>query len=222
MNRKGKTSYWISPQPHQWSRLNNKFHERVCHSIAERNNEEVDFSLEDIEGASTKALLDRFKQAVDRASECLTNEEYQQAMALYYDASQSADEMTQRFLSLLIKTAPSTAHTTLLVEVLSWRLRYFTAQYDYHLAVAQTLSGLPREEWIARLETILVLSQSLVDMILPIYRQEEDLGIRKRIQDLFDDWITGIRNLILNLRSWGMASAQAARVLEWAMDNEIG
>jgi len=178
--------------------------------------------LEDIEGASTKALLDRFKHSVGRADECLTNEEYQQAMALYYDASQSADEMTQRFLSLLIKTAPSTAHKTLLIEVLSWRLRYFTAQYDYHLAVAQTLSGLPREEWIARLETILVLSQSLVDMILPVYHQkDEDPMIQQRIKDLFDDWIAGIRNLILNLRSWGMASAQAARVLEWAMDNGI-
>ena len=76
--------------------------------------------MEDIEGASTKALLDRFKEAVDRANECLTNEEFQQAMALYFDASQSADEMTQRFLSLLIKTAPSTAHKTLLIEVLSW------------------------------------------------------------------------------------------------------
>ena len=178
--------------------------------------------MEDIEGASTKALLDRFKQSVKRADECLTNEEYQQAMALYFDASQSADEMTQRFLSLLIKTAPSTAHKTLLIEVLSWRLRYFTAQYDYHLAVAQTLTGLPREEWIARLETILVLSQSLVDMILPVYHQkDEDPLIQQRIKDLFDDWITGIRNLILNLRSWGMASAQAARVLEWAMDNGI-
>ena len=177
--------------------------------------------MEDIEGASTKALLDRFKHAVGRADECLTNEEYQQAMALYYDASQSADEMTQRFLTLLIKTAPNTAHKTLLVEVLSWRLRYFTAQYDYHLAVAQTLSGLPREEWIARLETILVLSQSLVDMILPIYRQESDAAIKQRIKELLDDWIAGIRNLILNLRSWGMASAQAARVLEWAMDNGI-
>lgn len=178
--------------------------------------------MEDIEGESTKALLDRFKQAVGDANECLTNEEYQQAMALYFDASQSADEMTQRFLTLLIKTAPSTAHKTLLVEVLSWRLRYFTAQYDYHLAVAQTLSGLPREEWIARLETILVLSQSLVDMILPVYREDTDPVIRQRIKDLLDDWITGIRNLILNLRSWGMASAQAARVLEWAMDNGIG
>ncbi len=183
---------------------------------------EVNFSLEDIEGASTKALLDRFKKAVGSADECLNNEEFQQVMALYFDASQSADEMTQRFLSLLIKTAPSTAHKTLLVEVLSWRLRYFTAQYDYHLAVAQTLSGLPREEWIARLETILVLSQSLVGMILPIYNQDTDSTIRGRIKDLFDDWITGIRNLILNLRSWGMASAQASRVLEWAMDNGIG
>ena len=58
--------------------------------------------MEDIEGPTTKALLDRFKQAVGDANECLTNEEYQQAMALYYDASQSADEMTQRFLSLLL------------------------------------------------------------------------------------------------------------------------
>lgn len=178
--------------------------------------------MEDIEGESTKALLERFKKAVGDANECLTNEEYQQAMALYFDASQSADEMTQRFLSLLMKTAPSTAHKTLLIEVLSWRLRYFTAQYDYHLAVAQTLSGLPREEWIARLETILVLSQSLVEMILPVYNQDDDPIIKQRVKDLFDDWITGIRNLILNLRSWGMASAQAARVLEWAMDNGIG
>lgn len=183
--------------------------------------EEVTFCLEDVEGASTRALLERFKESVGQANECLFNEEYQQAMALYFDASQSADEMTQRFLSLLIKTAPSTAHKTLLVEVLSWRLRYFTAQYDYHLAVAQTLSGLPREEWIARLETILVLSQSLVDLILPVYHEDDDPIIKVRIKDLLDDWITGIRNLILNLRSWNMASAQAARVLEWAMDNGI-
>jgi len=181
----------------------------------------VKICLEDVEGASTKALLDRFKESVGRANECLTSEEYQQAMALYFDASQSADEMTQRFLSLLLKTAPSTAHKTLIVEVLSWRLRYFTAQYDYHLAVAQTLTGLPREEWIARLETILVLSQSLVEMILPVYHEEEDPSIKLRVKDLLEDWITGIRNLILNLRSWGMASAQAARVLEWAMDNGI-
>ena len=51
---------------------------------------------------------------------------------------------------------------------------------------------------------------------------EDDPSIKKRVQDLLDDWIAGIRNLILNLRSWGMASAQAARVLEWAMDNGIG
>ena len=189
--------------------------------IIENRENEVKICLEDVEGASTKALLDRFKESVGRANECLTSEEYQQAMALYFDASQSADEMTQRFLSLLLKTAPSTAHKTLIVEVLSWRLRYFTAQYDYHLAVAQTLTGLPREEWIARLETILVLSQSLVEMILPVYHEEEDPSIKLRVKDLLEDWITGIRNLILNLRSWGMASAQAARVLEWAMDNGI-
>jgi hypothetical protein len=182
---------------------------------------EVKIRLEEVEGNSTRALLERFKESVGRANECLTSEEYQQAMALYFDASQSADEMTQRFLNLLIKTAPSTAHKTLIIEVLSWRLRYFTAQYDYHLAVAQTLTGLPREEWIARLETILVLSQSLVEMILPVYHEDEDPSIKKRVKDLLDDWITGIRNLILNLRSWGMASAQAARVLEWAMDNGI-
>ncbi|RLI60120.1 MAG: hypothetical protein DRO87_00975, partial [Candidatus Thorarchaeota archaeon] len=128
---------------------------------------------------------------------------------------------TERFISLLIKTAPSLAHKTISVEVLSWRLRFCTAQYDYHLAVAQTLSGLPREEWIARLETILVLSQSLVDKILPIYREVEDEGLKNRIQSLFEDWIAGIRNLVLNLQSWGMASAQASRVLEWAMDNGI-
>ena len=192
--------------------------EYVCRGNHEK---EVTFSLEDVEGESTRALLERFKESVGQANECLSSEEYQQAMALYFDASQSADEMTQRFLSLLIKTAPSTAHKTLLVEVLSWRLRYFTAQYDYHLAVAQTLTGLPREEWIARLETILVLSQSLVDMILPIYNEDDDPIIKIRIKDLLEDWITGIRNLILNLRSWGMASAQAARVLEWAMDNGI-
>lgn len=189
--------------------------------ILDNREKEVKFRLEEVEGNLTRALLERFKESVGRANECLTSEEYQQAMALYFDASQSADEMTQRFLNLLIKTAPSTAHKTLIIEVLSWRLRYFTAQYDYHLAVAQTLSGLPREEWIARLETILVLSQSLVEMILPVYHEDEDPSIKKRVKDLLDDWITGIRNLILNLRSWGMASAQAARVLEWAMDNGI-
>jgi hypothetical protein len=177
--------------------------------------------VQDIEGNKTRALLERFKNAVGRADECLTEEQYQQAMALYFDASQSADEMTQRFLTLLMKTAPTTAHKTVFVEFLSWRLRYYTAQYDYHLAVAQTLTGLPREEWIARLETILVLSQSLVDKILPIYNETEDSGIHLRIKELLDDWITGIRNLVLNLKSWGMASAQASRVLEWAMDNGI-
>ncbi|MDH4212883.1 MAG: hypothetical protein OEV85_03085 [Candidatus Thorarchaeota archaeon] len=177
--------------------------------------------MEDIEGNKTRALLERFKKAVGRADECLSGEEYQQAMALYYDASQSADEMTQRFLTLLMKTAPSTAHKTIFVEFLSWRLRYYTAQYDYHLAVAQTLTGLPREEWIARLETILVLSQSLVDKILPIYKETDDSAIHLRIKELLEDWITGIRNLVINLKSWGMASAQASRVLEWAMDNGI-
>ncbi len=177
--------------------------------------------MEDVEGNKTRALLERFKNAVGRADECLSGEEYQQAMALYYDASQSADEMTQRFLSLLMKTAPSTAHKTIFVEFLSWRLRYYTAQYDYHLAVAQTLTGLPREEWIARLETILVLSQSLVDKILPIYKESDDTAIQLRIKELLEDWITGIRNLVINLKSWGMASAQASRVLEWAMDNGI-
>ncbi len=177
--------------------------------------------MEEIDGNSTKALLERFKNAVGRADECLSAEDYQQAMALYFDASQSADEMTQRFLTLLMKTAPSIAHKTVFVEFLSWRLRYYTAQYDYHLAVAQTLSGLPREEWIARLETILVLSQSLVDKILPIFKETEDNAIRLRIKELLDDWITGIRNLVLNLKTWGMASAQASRVLEWAMDNGI-
>ena len=182
---------------------------------------EVKTGLEEVEGDSTRALLTRFKDAVGRANEHLSNEEYQKAMALYYDASQSADEMTQRFLSLLIKTAPSTAHKTVFIEFLSWRLRFYTAQYDYHLAVAQTLSGLPREEWIARLETILVLSQSLVDKILPIYKDADDISIQQRVKELLDDWIAGIRNLVLNLRSWGMASAQASRVLEWAMDNGI-
>ncbi len=177
--------------------------------------------LEEVDSKSTRALLTRFKSAVGRANEYLSSEEYQKAMALYYEASQSADEMTQRFLNLMIKTAPSTAHKTVFVEFLSWRLRYYTAQYDYHLAVAQTLSGLPREEWIARLETILVLSQSLVDKILPVYKESEDHAINLRIKDLLEDWITGIRNLVLNLKSWGMASAQASRVLEWAMDNGI-
>jgi hypothetical protein len=182
---------------------------------------EVKIGLEEVDGDSTRALLARFKSAVSSANELLVGEEYQKAMALYYDASQSADEMTQRFLNLLIKTAPSTAHKTVFIEFLSWRLRYYTAQYDYHLAVAQTLSGLPREEWIARLETILVLSQSLVDKILPVYRDTEDHSIKLRIKNLLEDWITGIRNLVLNLKSWGMASAQASRVLEWAMDNGI-
>jgi hypothetical protein len=177
--------------------------------------------MEEVDSNSTRALLERFKNAVGRADESLSSEDYQQAMALYFDASQSADEMTQRFLTLLMKTAPSTAHKTVFVEFLSWRLRYYTAQYDYHLAVAQTLSGLPREEWIARLETILVLSQSLVDKILPIFKETDDTAIRLRINELLDDWITGIRNLVLNLKNWGMASAQASRVLEWAMDNGI-
>jgi hypothetical protein len=178
-------------------------------------------TLEEVDSDSTRALLQRFKESVGRADECLSNHDYQQAMALYFDASRSADEMTERFISLLIKTAPSVAHKTILVEVLSWRLRYCTAQYDYHLAVAQTLTGLPREEWIARLETILVLSQSLVDKILPIYRDVDDESLKTRIKDLLMDWITGIRNLVLNLQTWGMSSAQASRVLEWAMDNGI-
>ena len=179
------------------------------------------FYLEDIEGASTRALLERFKESIDRASESLSNEEYQQAMALYFDASQSADEMTERFFTLLMKTAPSNAHRTLLVELLSWRIRYFTAQHDYHLAVAQTLTGLPREEWIARSETILILSQSLVDKLLPILEEVEDPTIQHRVRDLLDDWVSGVRKLVQNLTNWGMASSQAARVLEWAIDNGI-
>lgn len=171
--------------------------------------------------STTRKLLKRFKKAVKDANEHLASEQYQQAMALYFDASQTADEMCERLMTLLIKTASTKAHQTLFIEVLSWRLRYCTAQYDYHLAVAQTLTGLPREEWIARLETILVLSQSLVAKLLPILREVKDQGIRRRINELLDDWVYGIRNLVLNLQGWGMASAQASRVLEWALDNNL-
>jgi hypothetical protein len=172
-------------------------------------------------GGVTRELLKRFKKAVMGADTCLMNEEYQQAMALYYDASLSADEMCQRFLNLLIKTATNSAHRTLLVELLSWRLRYCTAQYDYHLAVAQTLDGLPREEWIARLETILVFSQSLVDKLIPVMNEVDDRNIKRRIKELLDDWVAGIKTLVLNLQSWNMSTAQAQRVLEWAIDNGL-
>ena len=169
----------------------------------------------------TRALLDRFRNAAAEAEKALDQEEYQQAMAFYFDASQAADEMTERFLTLLMKTAPSNSHRTMIIEVLSWRLRYFTAQYDYHLSVAQTLSGLPREEWIARLETILVLSKSLVDKLLPILRDSEDFNITRRIDALLNDWVKGIRSLVGKLQGWGMASSQAAQILEWALDNGI-
>ena len=173
------------------------------------------------EGNSTRDLLDRFKNAIAEANELLTEEQFQQAMALFFDASQSADEMTERFFALLMKTAPSNAHRTLLVELLSWRIRYFTAQHDYHLAVAQTLTGLPREEWIARSETILILSQSLVDKLLPILEEVDDPSIQHRVRDLLNDWVSGVRKLVENLTNWGMASSQAARVLEWAIDNGL-
>lgn len=170
---------------------------------------------------ATRKLLDRFKDAVSEADECLEREQHQQAMALYYEASQSADEMCERFLTLLVRTSPNNDYRTLLIEVISWRLRYITAQYDYHLAVAQTLSGLPRQEWIARLETLLVLSQTWVDKLLPFLKEVNEPGLRGRIEDVLSDWVSGIRNLVAKLRSWGMASAQASRVLEWAMDNGL-
>lgn len=169
----------------------------------------------------TKMLLERFSKAVNDAEDSMNNEQHQKAMALYYDASQSADEMCERFLTLLIKTSPSEAYKTILLEVLSWRLRYLTAQYDYHLAVAQTLTGLPRQEWIARLETILVISQSLVEKLLPHLRDAEDPALCSRIQALLDDWVASIRNLVAKLRTWNMASAQASRVLEWAIDQGL-
>ncbi len=181
------------------------------------------YSMERVGLASdqSKTLIERFKKATAEANQCRKNQQYQQAMALYYDASQSADELTDRFLTLLVKTAPSNAHRILIVEFLSWRLRYFTMQYDYHLAVAQTLSGLPREEWLARLETILVLSQTLVSKLLNILSNVDDLSIHIRIRELLKDWVRGIRDLVEDLQSWGMSSAQASRVLEWAFDNGI-
>jgi len=148
-------------------------------------------------------------------------DDYQQAMALFFEASQSADEMHERFLSLMMKTAPTAAHRSLVLEVLGWRLRYFTAQYDYHLAVAQTLQGLPREEWVARLETILVLSQSLVGSLLPILKEVKEPNIRRRIEELLSDWVIGVERLVSYLQTWNMASAQASRVLEWAYDNGL-
>ncbi|MCF2136048.1 MAG: hypothetical protein K9W43_02310 [Candidatus Thorarchaeota archaeon] len=170
---------------------------------------------------STKAILERFKNATDEADKSLYSQEFQQAMALYYDASQSADEMFGKFISLLMKTAPSNAYRVLLIEILSWRLRYYTTQYDYHLAVAQTLNGLPREEWLARLETILILSQSLVDKLLPLQNEVADSSIRHRIRKVLVDWVTGIAELVTKLKTWNMSSVEAARVLEWALDNDL-
>lgn len=169
----------------------------------------------------TRKVLEQFREASKQAEACLANEEYQQAMALFFEASQSADEMHERFLSLMMKTAPTAAHRSLVLEVLGWRLRYFTAQYDYHLAVAQTLQGLPREEWVARLETILVLSQSLVGSLLPILKEVKEPNIRRRIEELLSDWVVGVERLVSYLKTWSMASAQASRVLEWAYDNGL-
>ncbi|NOR39477.1 MAG: hypothetical protein GQ580_07815 [Candidatus Thorarchaeota archaeon] len=169
----------------------------------------------------TRRVLEQFREASKQAEACLANEEYQQAMALFFEASQSADEMHVRFLSLMMKTAPTAAHRSLVLEVLGWRLRYFTAQYDYHLAVAQTLQGLPREEWVARLETILVLSQSLVGSLLPILKEVKEPNIRRRIEELLSDWVIGVERLVSYLKTWSMASAQASRVLEWAYDNGL-
>ena len=172
-------------------------------------------------GERTRRVLEQFRKASKQAEACLANEEYQQAMALFFEASQSADEMHERFLSLMMKTAPTAAHRSLVLEVLGWRLRYFTAQYDYHLAVAQTLQGLPREEWVARLETILVLSQSLVSSLLPILKEVKEPNIRRRIEELLSDWVIGVERLVSYLKIWNMASAQASRVLEWAYDNGL-
>ena len=183
--------------------------------------EQDDSTFDSVTGPSTRALIARYQKSTTDAHMHLANDEFQQAMALYFDASQSADEMTERFFTLLIKTAPSISHKTLIVEALSWRLRYFSTQYDYHLAVAQTLTGLPREEWIARLETILMFSQSLVSKMLPMLRDVKDVTIKQRICDLMVDWVDGIRDLVTNLQSWGMASAQASQVLEWALDNNL-
>ena len=52
--------------------------------------------------------------------------------------------------------------------------------------------------------------------------ETEDSTIAFRIRELLDDWVQGIRELVAKLQSWGMASAQAAQVLEWALDNNIG
>ncbi len=174
-----------------------------------------------IEHDSTKAILERFKKATSEADECFYTQKYQQAMALFFDASQSADEMFGKFVSLLMKTAPSNAYRVLLIEILSWRLRYYTTQYDYHLAVAQTLKGLPREEWLARLETILILSQSLVDKLIPLLKEVVDVSIRARINDVLIDWVTGVNDLVVKLKTWGLSSAESARVLEWALDNGL-
>lgn len=177
--------------------------------------------MEYAEGKSIREVIQRFKDSAKEAAEFLAGQDYQQAMALYFDASQSADAMTQRFLDLVIKTAPSNAFRTLLIEALSWRLRYLTSQYDYHLAVAQTLDGLPREEWLARVETILALSQSLVGKFLPILEELDDISLRARVNSVLRDWLGGIRKLVSNLRGWRLSSSQAQQVLEWALDNEL-
>lgn len=177
-------------------------------------------SIPNVDGR-TRRVLERFRKASKQAEACLASEDYQQAMALFFEASQSADEMHERFLSLMMKTAPTAAHRSLVLEVLGWRLRYFTAQYDYHLAVAQTLQGLPREEWVARLETILVLAQSLVGSLLPILKEVKEPNIRRRIEELLSDWVTGVERLVSYLKTWNMASAQASLVLEWAYDNGL-
>ena len=169
----------------------------------------------------TRDLLERFKTAAREAELSLANEEFQQAMAYYYEASQSADEMTERFLTLLMKTAPSNAHRTMIIEISTRLIRPAVAAHPYPLSVAQTLSGLPREEWIARLETILIFSKSIVYKFMPILKDTEDFNIERRIHDLLNDWVKGIRALVSKLQSWGMASAQAAQILEWALDNNL-
>ncbi|MEM4735285.1 MAG: hypothetical protein QXS20_06145 [Candidatus Thorarchaeota archaeon] len=167
-------------------------------------------------------MIERFQRSSSMAEQHLDTEDYQQAIALYYDASQSADEICERFFRLLIRTAPDPAYRTLFVETLCWRLRYYMSQYEYHLAVARTLTGLPRDEWLARIETILILSQSLVAKLLSVLDSVDDRTLHSRVVSALHSWVAGIRKLVSDLKRWGMSSAQASQVLEWALDNGMG
>jgi len=166
-------------------------------------------------------LVSQFRKQIKEGEAYFDEGKFKNSLAKYFLASESADSTYRTVANLLIENAPSEAYRGLFLEMISWQLRYYNAQFYYHFSVAMTTVDEQRNEWIARLITVVKMSKVIVNMLLNIPMDRVSEKMKIRIDKLLKDWGEGLVELVERLRLWNVPYQEVAHIIEWARDQGI-